>query len=142
MLPCRPVDCTGNGLLGLPGHLHSRLPGGFAASIDSFNLWLALKVTTRLAVMRKSSPVFGLRPGLGLLSRSSKFPKPASFTSSPFSSEPLISSNIWFTSCFASGLSKPDCPMSWPTKSALVKVMRPHPAKIAYFISKLEKPAR
>jgi hypothetical protein len=82
------LNHAGKGLFGLPGRIHSRLPGGSATSANAFNLWLALKVTTRLAVMRQSSPVFGLRPGLGLLSRSSKFPKPASFTSSPFSSEP------------------------------------------------------
>src|SRR5690606_29196455 len=91
-------------------------------SICAFSFWLAWKVTTRRAEIGISSPVLGLRPGRWGLSRSWKLPKPESFTHSPRSSAPRISSKKVSTMSLASRLFSPTRSKSISASSALVSV--------------------
>src|SRR5688572_19288591 len=72
-----------------------------------FMIWLALKVRTLRPTMMISSPVCGLRPFLGRLVLTTKFPKPEIFTFSPRSKHPLIISNVASTTSVASFFENP-----------------------------------
>ena len=72
------------------------IPGCYSVPIELSTRALSLfpdrNVTTRLADIGVSSPVFGFLPGRLVLSRSSNLPKPEIFTGLPCSKESLISS--------------------------------------------------
>src|SRR5947207_2276520 len=89
----------------------------------AFSFWLAWNVTTRRALIGISSPVLGLRPGRCGLSRSWKLPKPESFTLSPRSSAPRISSKNASTMSFASRLLRPTFSNNRSASSAFVNVI-------------------
>src|SRR6267378_3360505 len=93
----------------------------------AFSFWLAWKVTTRRALIGISSPVFGLRPGRCGLSRSWKLPNPESFTLSPRSSAPRISSKKASTMSLASRLFRPTFSNSRSASSAFVNVIARSP---------------
>ncbi|CFP67154.1 Uncharacterised protein [Bordetella pertussis] len=93
---------------------------GCSTTLLSF--WLAWKVTTRRAAMGMVSPVLGLRPGLGGLSRTWKLPNPDNFTESPRASASRISSKKVSTMSLASRLFRPTRSKSSSASSALVNV--------------------
>ncbi|SVA22306.1 uncharacterized protein METZ01_LOCUS75160 [marine metagenome] len=90
---------------------------------DSFNFCPDLKVTTLLADISTSSPVRGLRPGLGDLSLNWKLPNPESLTSCPSDKRFLISLKSKSTSSFASLLFRPISLFKSSTMSDFVRVI-------------------
>ena len=72
-----------------------------------FRIWLGRNVSTRRAVISMSSPVCGLRPFLGPLSRRVKFPKPEILILSPCLRLAFIVSKIFSTMSCDSFLERP-----------------------------------
>src|SRR5512144_2112463 len=86
----------------------------------SLKIILGLKLTTFLGVISISCPVLGLRPFLEFFFRTTKFPKPESFTVSPSFKVCLTISRIISTSSSASCFGKPTLSNTSEMMSAFV----------------------
>src|SRR3546814_6746946 len=84
----------------------------------------ARKVRTRRGEIGTSTPVFGFRPILCVLSRKTNVPKPEIFTFSPSASALLIWSSMDSTICADSARDRPIVRFSVSARSARVNVCR------------------